>query len=110
MEHVRRGLRRAGLLTTMLLLVTIGTAPAATAAPNPPALQNDCGTGADASSSYATASSIALPKVNCTGDLLVAADTMDWYQFPVSYGDVITASMTPAAGSNFDLCLYLPDE
>ncbi|MEA3203441.1 MAG: hypothetical protein QOI63_1116, partial [Thermoplasmata archaeon] len=70
--------------------------------------QNDCGTGADAGGSFATAATIALPQSGCQGAHPIAGDTQDWYQFTVNNGDQISASMTPATGANFDLCLSNP--
>lgn len=109
MHHIRTSLRRAGWLgATMLLLLTLAAPTRATASATPPILQNDCGIGSDAGASWAAASSLAIPKVSCTGDLFSSLDPQDWYRFPVTSGQLITASMTPTAGSDFNLCLYNP--
>jgi len=70
--------------------------------------QNDCGTGGDAGGSHAAASLILLPQSDCSGSLVMPTDWEDWYQFPVISGEVISASMTPNASSDFDVCLYDP--
>lgn len=71
------------------------------------AAQDDCGTGADAGNSFASATTITLPKNNCQGQI-TASDTQDWYKFNVASGSTISASMTPQSGADFDLCLYDP--
>lgn len=71
----------------------------------PPA--NDCGSGTDAGNSHATATSVTVPKTDCPAGL-VSGD-VDWYQFPVTSGQTINASMTPNANADFDICLVDPN-
>lgn len=70
--------------------------------------QNDCGIGGDAGGSHAAASSISLPKTNCSASLPGGSDIEDWYQFSVTSGQQIVTSMTPNASADFDVCLFDP--
>jgi pimeloyl-ACP methyl ester carboxylesterase len=71
-------------------------------------VQNDCGTGGDAGNAFSTATAITTPKSSCAGSLATPIDGQDWYQFPVTSGQQVNASMVPSGGADFDLCVYGP--
>lgn len=103
--------RHLSLLTLAVLLLTGSLAPGANAEAKPPPVQNDCGVGGDAGNTFVTASPRTMPAVNCQGELFPVLDTQDWFQFSVTSGQTITATMNPGGlveTSNFDLCLYDP--
>ncbi|MCX9013723.1 MAG: DNRLRE domain-containing protein [Candidatus Methanoperedens sp.] len=67
-------------------------------------IQNDCGTGSDASNTFSGANPISVPK-SCSG-YLDPSDTDDYYKLSVTPGSKIDVSMTPPSGVDFDLKLY----
>ncbi|MGQ0536433.1 MAG: pre-peptidase C-terminal domain-containing protein [Methanobacteriota archaeon] len=69
--------------------------------------QNDCGSGGDAGGSHSSAYGVGTPPRSC-GGTITPTDIEDWYKFPITIGETITISMTPASGQDFDLCLYNP--
>jgi hypothetical protein len=71
------------------------------------ATQNDMGTGTDAGNSISAAT--AIPAGSGTG-FIDPTDTDDYYRVSVSSGQIVSVSMTPPSGSDFDLALYGTDQ
>jgi len=67
------------------------------------ATQNDMGTGTDAGDSFGAA--VTISAGSGTG-YIDSTDTNDYYKVSVTSGQTISVSMTPPAGSDFDLKLY----
>lgn len=72
--------------------------------PPPP---NDCGSGTDAGDTFSGATAI-FPPISCIGSFPSSGESNDYYKFTVTVSQIISASMTPPAGADFDLCLYNP--
>ncbi|MBA45428.1 MAG: hypothetical protein CMB31_02430 [Euryarchaeota archaeon] len=74
-----------------------------------PIVQNDAGSGQDAGQTIASALPISGPNnVTYGGYLDEIADTDDYYSIYVPFNSTISATMTHAAGLDFDLRLYNP--
>lgn len=73
-------------------------------------VQNDAGTGGDASNTFDTATLISASSY--TGELggtnLNYTDTDDYYKFYVNSGQIISVSLSSPSGADFDLKLYNP--
>lgn len=68
--------------------------------------QNDCGTGGDAGG-FSSPTSIILPKT-CSGEVWSTTDGDDAYQFSLTSGDTIRATIADDGDAVVALCLYEP--
>jgi hypothetical protein len=69
--------------------------------------QDDMGTGGDAGDNFGAATAIS--PSSGTG-YLSSRDTADWYKVQAPADRMISVSMTPSFGADFDLWLYGPDQ
>jgi len=69
--------------------------------------QDDMGTGGDAGDNF-SAATLVIPSTG-TG-YLDSRDTADWYKVQVTAGQLVSVSMTPSFGADFDLELYGSDQ